>query len=80
MNFTVDDLKEGDIVIVATCFGGGPHVKGTVITVESDIKNGRPGIDYQQDGLKETSWAYLSQVVSKIKPLVYVGKIEPLMG
>jgi hypothetical protein len=42
-------------------FGSGPEERVTVEGVDSDIKNGMPGIDY--DG----HWAYLSQVVRVVK-------------
>ena len=45
-------------------FGNGPTVIGTVINVESDIKNGRPGVDYIVGDLEtgEQYWAYLDDV------------------
>ena len=51
------DIREGSVVIVRGAFGTGPEQKVVVEAVEADIKNGRPGIDYQD------SWAYLTQVV-----------------
>ncbi len=80
MNLTIQDLEEGDIVIVSANFGAGPQVKGVITEICSDIKNGRPGIDYRKDGAKEDSWAYLTQIVRVTKPLKKVGKIEPSMG
>lgn len=50
------DIREGSVVIVRGAFGTGPEERVKVDEVHEDIKNGRPGIDY--DG----SWAYLSQV------------------
>ena len=50
------DIREGSVVIVRGAFGTGPEERVKVEEVHEDIKNGRPGIDY--DG----SWAYLSQV------------------
>jgi hypothetical protein len=50
------DIREGSVVIVRGAFGSGPEERVKVEEVHEDIKNGRPGIDY--DG----SWAYLSQV------------------
>lgn len=79
MNLKLEDLKEGDVVIVDSNFGSGPLVTGIVINVEADIKNGRPGIDYKNERGSE-SWAYLSQVVQKVSPLKFVSKIEPSMG
>lgn len=50
------DIREGSVVIVRGAFGTGPEERVRVEEVHSDIKNGRPGIDY------EGSWAYLTQV------------------
>jgi len=50
------DIREGSVVVVRGDFGSGAPRRVVVEAVEADIKNGRPGIDY--DG----SWAYLSQV------------------
>ena len=50
------DIREGSVVIVRGAFGTGPEERVKVEEVHEDVKNGRPGIDY--DG----SWAYLSQV------------------
>jgi hypothetical protein len=55
------DLREGSIVVVRGCFGSGPEQTVTVLAVDSDIKNGQPGIDYDE------SWAYLSQVMRVVK-------------
>jgi hypothetical protein len=51
-----EDLREGSVVIVRGAFGTGPEERVTIEGLDRDIKNGRPGIDYQG------SWAYLSQV------------------
>jgi hypothetical protein len=53
---TIEDIREGSVVIVRGAFGTGRPQEVVVEAVEADIKNGRPGIDY--DG----SWAYLTQV------------------
>ena len=50
------DIREGSVVIVRGALGTGPEERVKVEEVHEDIKNGRPGIDY------EGSWAYLSQV------------------
>jgi hypothetical protein len=50
------DIREGSVVIVRGNFGTGQPQRVVVEAVEADIKNGRPGIDY------EGSWAYLTQV------------------
>jgi hypothetical protein len=54
---TLKDIREGSVVVVREAFGTGPERRVVVEAVEADIKNGRPGIDYQD------SWAYLTQVV-----------------
>jgi hypothetical protein len=50
------DIREGSVVIVRGNFGSGPEERVKVEEVHEDVKNGRPGIDY------EGSWAYLTQV------------------
>jgi len=60
-NVQLKDVREGSVVIVRGNFGSGPEERVTVEYVDSDIKNGMPGIDY--DG----HWAYLSQVVRVVK-------------
>ncbi len=58
---TLKQLREGSVVYVRGAFVTGPAVKATVESVESDIKNGRPGIDYvTEDG--DNHWAYLDQI------------------
>jgi hypothetical protein len=54
---TLKDIREGSVVIVRGNFGNGPEERVTVEEVHSDVKNGRPGIDYAD------SWAYLTQVM-----------------
>jgi hypothetical protein len=54
---TLKDIREGSVVIVRGNFGNGPEERVTVQEVEEDVKNGRPGICYDE------SWAYLSQVM-----------------
>ena len=56
MTVKFEDLREGSVVIVRGAFGTGPEKRVKVEEVHEDIKNGRPGIDY--DG----SWAYLTQI------------------
>jgi len=51
------DIREGSVVIVRGAFGTGPEERVLVEEVHEDVKNGRPGIDY------EGSWAYLTQVM-----------------
>jgi hypothetical protein len=57
----LSDLREGSVVIVRGAFGTGPAERVTVEEVHSDVKNGRPGIDYAG------SWAYLTQVERVVK-------------
>ena len=57
----LNELREGSVVIVRGNFGTGPEERVLVEEVHSDVKNGRPGIDY------EGSWAYLSQVQRVVK-------------
>jgi hypothetical protein len=60
-NVTLQQIREGSRVIVRDNFGTGAPREVTVLTVDSDIKNGRPGIDY------DNSWAYLTQVDRVVK-------------
>ncbi len=57
----ISDIREGSRVIVRDNFGSGKPREVTVLGVEDDIKNGRPGIDYDE------SWAYLTQVDRVVK-------------
>jgi hypothetical protein len=57
----LSDIRVGSRVIVRDSFGTGKPREVTVVGLDEDIKNGRPGIDY--DG----SWAYLSQVDRVVK-------------
>jgi hypothetical protein len=50
------EIRKGSIVVVRGDFGSGTPKRVTVEEVHEDIKNGRPGIDY------DSSWAYLTQV------------------
>jgi hypothetical protein len=52
----IEDIREGSVVIVRGAFGTGQPQRVTVTEVEEDVKNGRPGICYDE------SWAYLTQV------------------
>jgi hypothetical protein len=54
---TLKDIREGSVVVVRGNFGTGPEERVIVQEVEEDVKNGRPGICYDE------SWAYLSQVM-----------------
>ena len=55
-------VRPGSTVLVRGGFGSGATVRATVESVESDIKNGQPGIDYVTDK-GESYWAYLDQIV-----------------
>jgi hypothetical protein len=57
----LSDMRVGSRVIVRDNFGNGRPREVTVLDLDEDIKNGRPGIDY--DG----SWAYLTQVDRVVK-------------
>ena len=59
-------LREGSVIMIRGSWGGGPLVKATVDSVEEDIKNGCPGIDYTDEN-EECHWAYLSQIEEVIK-------------
>ena len=50
------DIRPGSKVILREAFGNAAPRTVIVESVEADIKNGRPGIDY------EDGWAYLSQI------------------
>jgi len=52
----LSDIRVGSVVRVRDNFGMGSPKTVTVTGVDEDIKNGRPGIDY------DDSWAYLTQV------------------
>jgi len=57
----LSDIREGSIVRVRDNFGTGSPKNVTVTGVDEDIKNGLPGIDY------DDSWAYLTQVDRVVK-------------
>lgn len=54
-------IKQGSVLFVRTNFGTGIVVRGTVVEVEKNIKNGLPGIVYE-DKNGEESWAYSHQI------------------
>jgi hypothetical protein len=60
-NYDWKQIKEGSVVYIRTNFGSGPTVKGTVVAVEEEIKNGQPGIDYN-DSEGGSWWAYKDQI------------------
>lgn len=59
---TLEQLRSGSKVLVRGDFGTTSAKRATVESVEEDIKNGRPGIDYTVDSSGEQHWAYLDQV------------------
>jgi len=61
VNVTISDIRSGSRVIVRDNFGSGRPREVVVENVDEDIKNGRPGIDY------DDSWAYLTQVDRVVK-------------
>ena len=58
---TLNQIRVGSVVVVRGDFGTGKPQQVVVETVDEDIKNGRPGIDYAD------SWAYLTQVDRVVK-------------
>lgn len=62
MKYKLEDIQVGDTVRVMSNFGRGPVHVGKVTAVEDDIKNGRPGIDYNLTDNGLNHWAYLDQV------------------
>jgi hypothetical protein len=57
----LEDIRKGSVVIVRGAFGSGPEERVKIEEVHDDVKNGRPGIDY------EGSWAYLTQVMRVVQ-------------
>lgn len=60
-NVNLKDIRVGSRVVVRDNFGSGQAREVTVLDLDDDIKNGRPGIDY------DDSWAYLTQVDRVVK-------------
>lgn len=58
---TLEDVREGSIVVIRGGFGSEPPQAVRLTSVEADIKNGRPGCDYI-DRKGSGRWAYLSQI------------------
>lgn len=61
MFIKLSQVRAGSVILVRGSWGSDPAVRATVDSVEEDIKNGRPGIDYTTvngDG----HWAYLDQI------------------
>ena len=57
----LSDIQVGSRVLVRGCFGIDLPIEARVTEVFEEIKNGRPGITY------DNSWAYLNQVVQVVK-------------
>lgn len=64
MPIKLHDIRVGSKVMVRGGFGREPAKLAEVTEVESDIKNGRPGIGYIEVSSGEDRWAYLDQVIS----------------
>jgi hypothetical protein len=62
MKYKLKDISKGDSVTVDN------KIKGTVDTVEKDIKNGIPGITYTSEDKKKL-FCYLEQVTDLVKKL-----------
>ena len=62
--YKIEDFQEGDTVEVSMSFG--KNRKGIIQEVSENIKNGYPGINYEDDE-NGFCWAYLDQVVSVTK-------------
>ena len=54
--------KPGMKVLVRGGFGTEKPVVAIITEVHSDIKNGRPGVDYREVKSGEERWAYLYQI------------------
>ena len=60
---TLKQVRVGSVVMVRPGFGGSRAEQATIVNVESDIKNGFPGIDYYTGtDADDCSWAYLTQI------------------
>ena len=62
----LEQLRCGSKVLVRGGFGTTGAKRATVTSVEEDIKNGSPGIDYTVDATGDEHWAYLDQVQSVV--------------
>ena len=60
------DLRVGSIVMVRGGFGTDAPVQARVDYTDTDIKNGRPGIDYTVMKTGAELWAYITQVDSVV--------------
>lgn len=58
------DIKPGNTIVVREW--SGDTVTGVVDSTDSDIKGGRPGVDYVQSN-GDGRWCYLDQIVRVVK-------------
>jgi len=65
MAVTLNEIREGSVVMVRGDFGRGVAVVGQVEEALEDIKNGMPGIDYSVKGVSH--WAYLDAIDSVVR-------------
>ena len=59
----LNEMRVGSQVMVRGGFGTEPARLAKVTEIESDIKNGFPGIGYTEVSSGEYRWAYLDQVI-----------------
>lgn len=62
-----DEVEVGDIVHVATAWGGGAIVTGVVLGKEKGFMGDRNVIDYHVDNHEFDNWAYDYQIKKVIK-------------
>ena len=65
MSVTLNEIREGSVVMVRGDFGRGVAVVGQVDEALENIKNGFPGIGYTVKGVSH--WAYLDAVDSVVR-------------
>jgi len=58
---TVNQVRAGSVVMLRPGFGAAPPRQVTLTEVHEEIKNGRPGVDYEL-APGDSRWAYLDQV------------------
>lgn len=63
---SIDDLREGSVVVIRSGFGSEPVETVVLDSVDVDIKNGSAGCDYV-DSKGNPRWAWLSQIVRVVK-------------
>lgn len=67
MAVKLTEMRLGSKVMVRGGFGSEPAKEAIVNELDSDIKNGRPGIGYEEVSTGDGRWAYLDQVVKVLK-------------